>query len=212
MASRAELQRRLADGFDAKGWQYDTDIGARVIDAIAPTGHVVARTSSAAVPANTLARLGTTREEFTAMIEASIGGLTLDAVGQGATVSLTINDHRHSVTIGSGASVASTEINTGSVVNINGDSPSDDLLDAVATLVTAGLAGDWNVEAASELGDLIDARTEISFNDVQAIASNAAASAGADKASAQALMADIAKDAIGGVLATGIVAALGAIA
>jgi hypothetical protein len=208
---RTELQRRLAAEFESRGWDYDLATVPAILDELEQKGSANPTRLAEAVSSDFLARNRATRGEVADVIAIAIADRTVQR-GVGGAVQITINDHSHSINVGPAAHVSGTSLNTGSQVAIHGASPKDDVLDAVATLVTAGLRGDWNVEAAEELGHVVEARADVDYEDVRQRALVASEHLGTDIARAKSLLEQIAVSGLGGALGTGIVAALGAIA
>jgi hypothetical protein len=81
-------------------------------------------------------------------------------------------------------------------------------LDAIATLVTAGLGGEWNTDEADELDRVVASRQDIVAKNVKDTTLLAAEQAGASGFSAKALAQQVVGEAASGVLASAIVAGL----
>ncbi len=204
-ATRAEMQRLLAAEFERRGWEYDLSTVPSLLDEVERTGTVEGQHLADKVPADRLRRIGATRADLAVAITDAIGGRTLAT--EQAPVTIAINDHRHSVNLGPSASIGGN-VNTGSQISIQGDSPNDDLLDALATLVTAGLGGEWNVEAADDLAQVINRRADITHEAIQQRVLEAAHETGAGREKAKWLLTQIAQSSISGAVGVGVTTAL----
>ena len=203
-ATRSEMQRLLATEFESRGWDYDLSTVPDILAEVERVGTVKPEQLAGKVSGAYLERVGATRTDFAAAVQNAIGGHTL-VPEPSHSVEITHNDH--SITVGHGTQV-SGNLNTGSQIAIQGESPIDDVLDAVATLVTAGLRGEWNVEAVDNLAQIVASRQDITYDDVQQRAFAAAQQADADTGQVKALLTQIASGTSSGILATGIIAAL----
>jgi hypothetical protein len=200
------MQRLLASEFERHGWTYDLNVAPAILNEVERAGIVDPERLATKVPAEYIERVGATRADLVDAIACAIGGLELKVETQNT---LTINDNRYSINVAAGAQITRSTLNSGSQVSIQGESPKDDILDAVATLVTAGLGGEWNVEAADDLAQLVAARVDITPEEIQRRTLAAATASGADAGQVKELLREIAAGTISGVLGTWIVAALG---
>lgn len=123
---------------------------------------------------------------------------------------LVINDRRFSVNLGPGARIESSNINVGGtqiVVDVSVEK--SDVLAAVETLIRAGLAGEWDAAAARELAKVIDERSDVTVNDVHESTAEVVQAEKPRSERIKGFLADMAANAIGGALGTGISAGLG---
>jgi hypothetical protein len=208
LATRSEMQRLLASEFERHGWTYDLNVAPAILDEVERTHSVDPGQLASKVPAEYVERVGATRGDLVEAIARAIGGRELKAETQNT---LTINDNRYSINIAAGAQITGSTLNTGSQISIRGDSPKEDIFDAIATLVTAGLGGKWNVEAADDLAQVVAARADITPEEIQRTTLAAATAAGADASQIKELLREIAAGAISGVLGTWLIAALGSL-
>ena len=202
------MQRLLAEEFERQGWTYDLATVPRILEEVSQTGTGDPQRLAAQVPADFLARSGTTRAQVADAIGRAIGGKVLE-IERDAGTTLVFNDH--SITLGAGAHVSGGNLNTGSQVVVQANSDKADVLTAVAALVTAGLQGEWSPEAASELAQLIDSRADITVEDVRDTTVQAAEEVGSEPGRVQTLLTQIATGAMSGALGTGISAGLGSL-
>jgi hypothetical protein len=207
--NRAEMQRRLATEFERHGWEYDLTTSSDLLDEVERAGSVDPERLAVMVPREYRERVGATTMDLHGAIKHAIGGRTLTPEQPPTHNTITINDNRYSIKVGEGAQISGGNLNTGSQIAIQGGSPKEDVLDAVATLVTAGLGGEWNVEAIDDLARAVAARDDITLEDVRVRALDAAQQTGAGGAKIRALLEQIASGTAIGVLTPGITAALG---
>lgn len=207
-ATRSQMQRLLASEFERHGWPYDLDTVPGILDEVERVGVVEPDRLAAKVPAEYIDRVGATRADLARAIAAAIGDRELSIE---TTTTITIQDNRYSINVAAGARISGGTFNTGSQISIQGDSPKDDILDAVATLVTAGLGGEWNIEAVEDLARVVAARDDVTVADVQQRTLAAAKEAGTEAGQVKGLLTQIAAGTATGVLTTGVTAALGAL-
>ncbi|HEX3518854.1 MAG TPA: hypothetical protein VHT29_07460 [Solirubrobacteraceae bacterium] len=200
------MQRLLATEFERHGWTYDLNTVPAILDEVERTGTVEPHRLAANVPTEYIERVQATRADLVDAITSAIGGRALATETRNT---LTIHDNRYSIKFDAGAHISGSTLNTGSQISIQGDSPSEDILDAIATLVSAGLGGEWNVEAADDLAEMVAGRADITPEEIQR--RTLAAAAGADASQVKELLREIASGTISGVLGTWIVAALGSL-
>lgn len=205
-ADRAEMQRLLASELERRGWEYDLTAVPAILDEVEQTGTVEPTHLAGRVSGEYLNRVGATRADLADAIAQAIGGRT--PTPPPSPPSAVTIDSRNSIHFGDGAQITGTNINTGSQISLRGDSPKEDVLDAIATLVTAGLGGEWNTEEANQLDRVIAGRQDIVAKDVQAATLHAAEQAGASGFSAKALAQQVVGETASGVLASAIVAGL----
>ena len=205
-ATRTEMQRLLAHEFERRGWSYDLVTVPTILDEVQRVHVVEPERLAETVSAEYLERVGATRVDIAGAIKDAIGDRELVAE---TTTTMIVNDHRYSINFGTGAQVTGSSLNTGAPISVQGGSPKEEILDALATLVTAGLGGEWNTEAADGLAQVIAGRGDISSRDIQDRALAAAEAAGTDRGRARELITQVASGTVSGVLAPWIIAALG---
>lgn len=208
-ATLSEIQRRLAKEFEGRGWPYDLGLGRQLSEASARSGSVDPKALARLVPNEYLERNRINRQEVEEAIDRSIGSLV--PVGERRSVDLIINDHRHVVHLEAGARIVDSSINVGSgiQVNVEASAPRDQVLSAIRLLVEAGLAGDWNGQAAQELAAVLESRDDVLVRDVQEVVEEVVRTAQPSTGRLQRLLDGVAASAVGGVLGTGMSAAIG---
>lgn len=207
----AEFQRRLAEEFDRRGWHYDLSVGREALSSI-PDGEAIDGTRVArAVSQTFLERNGVSRTDVADAIDRAVGGHAVSKALVSST--LVINDNRYQVNLGEQSRIDGSAINVGSgtQINVNASVGADEILRAVEAMVRAGVAGEWNQEAARDLASLIEARGDVSFEDVHDKVVEVVTSERPRREAVKAFLKDVAAGGIGGALGTGISAALGEI-
>jgi hypothetical protein len=209
-ASSAELRRLLAAEFDRQGWDYDLTTGARLIDQIKSEGRVDGKRLAEVLPAEFFQRNSTNKDLVASAIERAVGG---SSVEEKPPVPTTINiaDNRHQVNLGPGAQIIGSNLNVGDGAQLNLDvkSSKDDVLAAVDAILRAGLAGDWNGDAADALASLIGERGDIDFEDVRRVTTEVVVAEQPRQHRVKALLGQIAAGGLAGALGTGMSAGLG---
>lgn len=208
-ATRTDLQRALADEFGRRGWEYDMAVGEDIVGGLERSGSVDARALAVHVSSTWIEKNRATRDQVANAIERAIAGHTV-ARDEAAAVTLNIDNRSYSLTMESGSRISGSQVNLGGTqINVRADGPKEDVLAGVAALIKAGLQGDWNPDAARELATAIEARDDIGFHDVEAVATEVADAADSpDRGRIRTMLASIAQDGIGGALGTGIVAGI----
>jgi hypothetical protein len=205
-SDRAEMQRLLAAELARRGWDYDLTTVPAILDEVEHAGTANPERLAGRVSSEYLNRVGASRADVADAIEQAIGGRTLTpppAAPGGVTI-----DQRNSINIGAGAQITGGNINTGSQISIRNDSPREDVLDALATLVTAGLGGEWSTEEADDLSRVLAGRDDVNGDDIQQRTINAATKSGADHAQIKALLTQVGTSTAVGVLTPAITAGL----
>jgi hypothetical protein len=207
-ADRAEMQRLLASELERRGWEYDLTTVPGILDEVERTGTVDPTHLAGRVSGEYLNRVGASRADVADAIAQAIGGRTLTRPPS-PPPAITI-DNRNSINFGDGAQISGTNINvnSGSQISLRGDSPKEEVLDAIATLVTAGLGGEWSTDEADELDRVVASRQDILAKDVEDTTLLAAEQAGASGFSAKALAQQVVGGTASGVLASAVVAGL----
>lgn len=211
MATRAELQRALAAEFERQDWPYEHDVAPALLDEIERSGATDGHALAGRVSADFLDRHGIARQQMALVLDRTLGGKTVERE-RSVVTSLVINDNRHAIQIGDHAQVTASALNAGgNQLVIQANTSKHDVLAAVSALVRDGLACEWNAEAARDLNKVIDARADVTIEDVREIATEAARVEQPESGRVKALVTKISTGAISGALGTGIVAALGAL-
>jgi hypothetical protein len=207
VVGRPEMQRWLAEAFRRRGWEYDLTTVPAILDEIERSGTVDPSRLADRVSGEYLNRVGASRGDVTDAIAEAVGGHTL--APQPSAAPAVMIDNRNSINFGPGAQIGGgANLNTGSQISLRGDASKEDVLDAIATLVTAGLGGEWNTEEARELDRTIAGREDIAATDLQAVTARAAADAGADGVGLKALAQQLAAETGSALLAPAILAAV----
>jgi hypothetical protein len=209
-ATSAQLQARLATEFENRGWEYDMTVGTDLIGEAERRGEVDPAELAAKVSNTWLARNSATRDEVAAAIERAIGGYVPRAA-EGAPVTLIFqSDNRYQLNMGAGAQITGSQVNVGGTqINLRVDSPKEDVMAGVAELVRAGLREDWNSDAARELTEILEARDDVTLDDVESVVKDVIAEGSPDPERAKGMIRQIAESGLGGALAVGIVKAVG---
>lgn len=209
-ATATELQRLLAGEFERRGWEWDIAESRGIVEAIVGHGAVDAQRLARGVSSTYLQRVGATRGDVADAIERAIGGRVLRPEAREATT-LIVNDNRYALSMGPGAQITGgAAVNLGGTqINIQAEASRDEVLKAVGALVRAGLSGDWNPDAAGELGAAIEARNDIALEDVQEVVAEIGDAP--EQGRVNRMLSDIATQGLGGALGTGISSALGAL-
>src|SRR3954447_21062955 len=173
----AELQRRVAEAFDAQGWDYDLATGPRLIEAVRSHGRADAAQLAKAMPTAFFQRNRVQRHVVEAVIDRAIGGETLTEAERMPTT-IVIGGSNYQLNLGAGTSIVNSNINLGdgTQVVVAPDASKEDVLLAVEAIVRAGLGGDWNDQAAKDLARVMDGRADIEYADVQRVALDVAQS------------------------------------
>lgn len=210
MATRAELQERLAAEFGAQSWPMEIDTGPAILDGIREGETPNPQALAARVPAHYLTRHGMSRQDLADAIGRALGGRTLEgSTADARTITIQIFNNQHSIQISGRAKVNDSQLNTGNQLILGNNAPKQDVLAAVATLVNGGVSGEWNSAAAADLARAIESRDDIGMDDIRQAALEAAGGDQADKGRIRKLLEEIAVSGLGGALSTGITAALG---
>lgn len=208
MATRAELQRSLAEAFEAQGWPYERAFAPALLKHMERLGASDGATLAQHVSADFLDRHNISRDHMGRVLDKAIGGKKLERNAPSETT-LVFTDNRHSIQIGDHAQVTNSPLNTGNQIVVQPGASKEELLAAVSALVRGGLSDDWNDDAAQQLAQVIDGREDITIEDVRDAARDAAEVEQAEPGKVKALLAKIAVGATSSVLSTGVIAALG---
>ena len=206
----AELQRMIATAFNSQGWEYDLGVGPQLLDAIRKQGGVDATTLVGILPAAFFDRNRVSKDVVATVIERALGGKTLREETRVPTT-IVIGGNNYQLNVGDGASIVNSNLNVGEGTQIvaTADADKQDVLLAVEAIVRAGLAGDWNDEAAKELAALVDSRADLDYEDVQKVASEIVKAEQPSKQRVRDFLTRIATSGLAGVLATGITTGVG---
>lgn len=210
MATPAELQRSIAAAFDAQGWEYDLSVGPLLVEAAKRGGEADPVKLARTLPKTFFDRNRVSRDAVAAVLERAVGG---HKVEEEAAVSPTIviGGNNYQLNVGAGASIVDSNVNLGegTQINVTSDGDKEDVLLAVEAIVRAGLLGDWSDNAGNDLASLVAGRTDLTYEDVQAVALEVAKKEQPTKERVKGFLARIAASGISGALATGLTAGLG---
>lgn len=208
MASRAELTRAATAVFKGQGWLLEQGLLPPVIDEIEKQGPADGAALAAVISGDYLDRHGISRAQMATVLGQALGGRSLDSepAKQSTTV---IYDNRNSIQINN-SQVSGSQLNTGQQIQVNADASRDDIRTAIAALVSAGLAGDWNPQAAQALGEVIEAREDIDFAEIRDVAQKAGAPQQADPGKIKAFLTQVGTSVASSTLTQAIIAGVGA--
>ena len=210
-ATPADFQRLLASEFAKQGWEYDMTVGADLVTEIERQGFVDPAALAMRIPQTWLAQQRATRDGVREAIERATGG-RVPKPAKARTTRLTINNQSYTLTVAPGGQITGSQVNVGGTqVNVRAETSKEEVLAGVVALVRAGLAGDWNVEAARELAAAIDARTDIGVADVEGPVAQLVDAEPPEPGRVRQMLESISEHGLGGALATGISAAVGAV-
>lgn len=200
----AELQRLLAAEFERQGWEYDLNVGRDLVASAAEDGTVDTRRFIKLLPQSFFATNRTTRADVENAVNRVCGGRILKR--DLSTASLLINDNRHQLNLGSGASIKNSNVNVGqgTQVLVNAKASKAEILQAVEVLLRAGITGGWNEDAARDLAAVIEARDDIEVDDIRERTIEVVRDERPNQGRLKALLTKIAVGGLGGALATGI--------
>jgi len=210
-ATPADLQRALAHEFERRGWEYDMAVGTDIVQEVERRGAVDPPVLAQQLSGTWLEQNRTTRDDVAGAIARAFGGLT-PTRGAPSDVALSIDNRSYTLRMESGSQITSSQVNVGGTqINIQPGVSKDEILAGVRALLQAGLGGDWNPEAAADLAATIEARDDIGFEDIEALAVEIAetASEPPDEGRVRSMLSSITEQGVGGALATGISAGLG---
>lgn len=200
------MQSLLADEFARRGWQWDLATGRGIVEEIEKRRAVEPARLAQRAPADWIARNHTTRAELAEAIEAAIGGLAPSAP---TPTTLVIHGSQYNITV-SGSNLTDSPIEVGGTrVNVSSDSGRQEVLDAVAALIRAGLSDGWNADAATALAGVIEQREDLGFEDVQKVTGDVVRAEQPNSGRAKAFLEKVAAGGLGGALGTGISAGVG---
>lgn len=203
--SPARMQSLLAAEFERHGWEWDLGAGRTIVQEIERHGTVNAERLAQRVPGDFLARNHTDRAELAMVIGAALGSTVPAAPPPAATTTLVIHGSQYNVTVG--ANSANSPITVGGThINVEVATSKGEVLDAVAALVRAGLTLRWDADAASALGEAIESRNDIRYEDVQGRTEEVVRAEAPTRERAKAFLEKVAAGGLGGALGTGIAA------
>jgi hypothetical protein len=207
----AELQRLLGSAFESRGWEYDLTVGSRIVEEVKRRHGVDAQALALTIPRTWLARNGAALDEVAEAIGHAIGGRTPEPE-EPATAVLNFDNRSYTLNLGQGAQIASSHVNVGGTqIDVHAEASRDEVLDAVAVLVRAGLTTGWNADVARELGGVIDARTDVGLVDVEAAVKDIVGAVSPEPGRARRMIESISSEGLGGALATGITTVVSAL-
>jgi len=203
----SELRRRLAAEFDEQGWDVGRNAIPQLLDDITRDGEVDGARLAESLPANFFQGNRTTKKLVATAIERAIGGKTIDDPAPVPAVHI---DNRYQVNLGKGAEVSGSNINVGDGTQINVDvnSSKDDVLVGVEAILRAGLNGDWDIDAARALAELVGERQDISETDIEKLTVEVVESEAPTRQKLTDFMKEIAAQGLGNVLGSGIISGI----
>jgi hypothetical protein len=209
-ATPARLQGLIAATFDAQGWEYDLSVGQKLVEAVKEQGGVDGARLARVLPATFFDRQRVSRDLVAGVLERALSGITLREEARMPTT-IVIGGNNYQVNVGEGASIINSNLNLGEGAQIIATAEADkqDVLVAVEALVRAGLADDWNDEAAKALATLVDGRSDIDYEDVQKVSSEVVKAEQPTKERLRSFLTRIAASGLAGALATGITTGIG---
>jgi hypothetical protein len=207
----AELQRLIAAEFDRQRWEYDLSVGETIVAEIERAGDVPPDKLTQRLPPEFFQRNRTSRDLVAAAIGRAVGGRTPKRPEPTHSTLVFENSRHYEVTLGKGAQITNSQLNVGegTQINVSVQANKDEVLAAVEALLRAGLAGDWNNDAARELATVIDSRDDIGYENVQEITAEVVQAEQPKQGRVKELLLKIATGGIGGALGTGISAGAG---
>jgi hypothetical protein len=211
-AAPSELQRLIAAEFDRQRWEYDLGVGESIVAEIERTGEVIPDQLVQRLPAAFFRRNCTSRDLVASAIGRAVGGRTPKRPEEPAQRTLIFDNSRHyDVKLGTGAQITNSQLNVGegTQINVSVQGSKEDVLAAVEALLRAGLAGDWNIDAARELATVIDSRDDVGYEEVQAVTAEVVQDDQPKQGRVKELLLKITTSGLGGALATGISAGAG---
>ena len=207
-ATPAELQRLIADAFDRQGWEYDLTLGRNLVEEIERAGGVDAGALARRLPAEFIERNRTTRAHAAAAIERAVGGRSVKRE-ESATTLVFADNRRYEVRLARGAQITNSNLNVGEGTLVSVEARRDNVMAAIEAVLRAGLAGNWNAEAAGHLAEVVDGRDDIDFEDVREITADVVIAEQPKQDKVKELLNEIAVSGVGGALSTGITTGLG---
>jgi hypothetical protein len=210
-ASPSEMQRLIAAEFDRQRWEYDLSVGETIVAEIERAGEVVPDKLVQRLPAEFFQRNRTSRDLVAAAVDRAVGGRTPKRLEPTHNTLVFDNSRHYDLKVGKGAQITNSPINVGegTQINVSLQASKDEILAAVEALLRAGLAGDWNNDAARDLATVIDNRDDMGYEDVQELTAEVVRDEHPKQGRVKELLLKIATGGIGGALATGISAGAG---
>lgn len=168
--TRGRMRAALAAEWEANGWEWDMQIGGLILDRVAADGSVDPKAIAAALPRSYMNRYGSDREFLADAIERAIGGESIetDPVGASSTVIINGDTYSPSFELSEGAKIANSPIKVGPgpQTNINVDASREAVFNGIEALLRSGLTGSWDAAAARALGEVIEARGDLSAEQI----------------------------------------------
>jgi len=207
-APPAVLQRLLAEEWRRRNWPLSAGLLQSLVDAVAAQDPVQPEIAAGAVPRGWLLQQSTDRATVARAIERALTGYHPAAPEvPPATVTFDQRDQRV-YTINAGRDISGNVI-TGDgahIVQLDGTSTRDDILEAVRDLVRGALATTLAVDEATRLSELVASRADITVTDVAEITAEVVRSEAPPAGRVRELLDKVAAGAMGGALATGLTA------
>lgn len=201
------MQSLLSAEFETRGWQWDLTTGREIVMEIERRGRVEPEHLAKLASSDWLARNGLTRAELSEAVADALGDVAPEAPTAPGVTTIVVGGTHYDL---SGSTFSGGNVNVGGTqINVGTNSDPATLLDAVAALVRAGIAGDWNGDAATALAGELAGRDDIGIEDVQNKAAEIVREEQPKQGAVKGFLAKIAASGLGGALATGISAGAG---
>jgi hypothetical protein len=211
--TRGRMRAALAAEWEANGWEWDMRIGGLILDRVAADGSVDPKAIAAALPSSYMSRYGSDREFLAEAIERAIGGksIEVDPVGALSTVVINGDTYNLSFELSEEAKIENSPIKVGPgpQTNINVDASREAVFAGIEALLRSGLAGSWDTAAAGALGEVIEARGDLSAKQISDFTQEVGEAELPDPRRIRALLEKVAIGAASSTLGQGLTAGLG---
>jgi hypothetical protein len=201
----AQIETLLAAEFDRQGWEWGLDIGRTLLDGVEPLGQIDGEALAARIPADFLQRNRTTRQNVASAINRAARGLSVASGSRQDSVQITIQSgDTYNVSFGANANLQNSPFNIGPgrQLQIDSSSTSEDLATALGALVAAGLAGEWDEQAARAIGGSIEDQQKISLEEARAAVLEAGRDVAPDPSAVRGFIEKVAVSGLGSFLST----------
>jgi hypothetical protein len=203
--STDRIETLLAAEFDRQGWEWGLDIGQMLLGAVEPLGRIDGEALAARIPADFLQRNRTTPKNVAAAIDRVAGGLSVAPESPQTSVQITVQSgDTYNVSFGANANLQNSPFNIGPgmQLKIDSSSPPEDLAAALGALVAAGLAGEWDEQAARAIGGSIEDQQKISLDEARAAVLEAGREVATEPSAVRGFIEKVAVSGLGSFLTT----------
>jgi hypothetical protein len=211
--TRGRMRAALAAEWEANGWEWDMQIGGLILDRVAADGGVDPKAIAATLPSSYMSRYGSDRELLAEAIERAIGGESMEADPAGASGTVIINGDTYNLSfkLSEGARIENSPIKVGPgpQANINVDASRETVFAGLEVLLRSGLAGSWDAPAARALGEVIEARGDLSATQISDFTQEVGEAERPEPERIRALLEKVAVGAASSTLGQGLTAGLG---